>query len=121
MDDEELVRTSIRSFLGHSSLTVLDCANASEALRIVSELKQGLVLLVTDIVMPGMTGMELAQTLIQKMPDLPIIFISGYAAAESGHEQFRHARFLQKPFSRAEMMNAICEGLETCPFKRIPN
>jgi FixJ family two-component response regulator len=71
--------------------------------------------------MPGMTGRELAQALIQKTPDLPIIFMSGYAAAEHGPQRFSHAKFLQKPFTRAELMNAVCEGLEACPFKRTPN
>ena len=119
VDDEELVRASVQAFLGNCGLTVLDCANASEALRVSSGLKDSLVLLVTDIAMPGMSGMELAQALVQQIPDLPILFMSGYAVAGNGHQQFRHAKFLQKPFTRAELMNSLCAELETCPFKRI--
>ena len=119
VDDEEQVRASVQAFRGNCGVTVLDCANASEALRVSSGLKDSLVLLVTDIAMPGMSGMELAQALVQQIPDLPILFMSGYAVAGNGHQQFRHAKFLQKPFTRAELMNSLCAELETCPFKRI--
>lgn len=121
VDDEELVRASLQAFLGGSGLTVLDCADASEALRVFSGLKDSLVLLVTDMAMPGMSGVELAEALVKQIPDLPIIFMSGYGVAENGHQQFSHAKFLQKPFTRAGLMNSVCEGLETCPFKRIQN
>ena len=77
VDDEELVRASLQAFLGNCGLTVLDCADASEALRVFSGLKDSLVLLVTDMAMPGMGGMELAQALVKQVPDLPIIFMSG--------------------------------------------
>ena len=115
VDDEEMLRASVRAFLEHSGLTVLDCGDASEAVTIASELHEGLVLLVTDVVMPKMTGTELAHVLATNSPELPIIFMSGYAAGETGHEQFNHAKFLQKPFTRAMLLDAVCEGLRTCP------
>ena len=115
VDDEEMIRSSVRAFLEHNGLTILDCGDASEALRIASGLKERLVLLVTDVVMPGMTGTELAQLLVDDRPELPVIFMSGYAAGEIGHEQFTGARFLQKPFTRAALIDSVCEGLPTCP------
>jgi len=114
VDDEELVRTSVRMFLEQYGLNVVDCADAAEALRIGAELKDEMVLLITDFVMPKMTGSELAQSLISHRPELPIIFMSGYAAGDIGHERFK-AKFLQKPFTRAKLADTVCKGLQTCP------
>jgi FixJ family two-component response regulator len=119
VDDEEMLRSSVRAFLEHSGLTVLDCGDATEAVNVASELKERLTLLVTDVVMPKMTGTELAHVLVTNTPELPIIFMSGYAAGENGHAQFKDAKFLQKPFMRATLLDAICEGLRTCPRLRL--
>ncbi len=118
VDDEELVRTGIRRFLERIGLTVLDCGDALEASKIASELKEDLVLLVTDVVMPQMAGTELAQLLTNDRPELPILFISGYAAGEIGHDQFNNAKFLQKPFTLSALTDVVCEGLRTCPRLR---
>jgi len=115
VDDEALVRTSIRAYLELNGLSVCDCGDAPEALTVASELKDKLALLITDVMMPKMTGVELARALVVRMPDLPIIFMSGYAAGESGHEEFRQAKFLQKPFSCATLLDTVCEGLRICP------
>jgi PAS domain S-box-containing protein len=118
VDDEEMIRTSVRAMLEHNGLTVVDCGAGAEAVRVASGLKERLALLVTDVVMPGMTGTELAQALVKDRPELPIIFMSGYAAGEKGHEQFDEAKFLQKPFSRAALIDAVCEGLPTCLLQK---
>jgi two-component system cell cycle sensor histidine kinase/response regulator CckA len=115
VDDEELVRTSVRAFLETYGLTVVDTGDATEAAKIGQELKAGMSLLITDVVMPRMTGTELARLLTSDRPRLPIIFMSGYAAGEGGHERFDRATFLQKPFTRASLLDAVCEGLATCP------
>jgi len=122
VDDEAIVRRSVRAYLELSGLTVLDCADASEALKVASELKDKLALLITDVVMPNMTGIELARALVKQMPGLPIIFMSGYAAGEKGHEEFRQAKFLQKPFACARLLDTVCKGLQICPRQgKIPN
>ncbi len=133
VDDEEMVRTSVRMFLERYGLKVADCADSDEALRIGSELKDEMVLLITDFMMPKMTGGELAQLLAKQRPELPVIFMSGYAAGDIGDERLAgakfldgtkildgakilaEAKFLQKPFTRAKLMDAVCQGLETCP------
>ena len=118
MDDEGIVRRSIRAYLEMNGLTVLDCADGSEALKVASELKEKLALLITDVVMPNMTGIELARSLVKQMPELPIIFMSGYAAGEKGHQDFKQATFLQKPFACATMLDTVCKGLQICPSAR---
>jgi CheY-like chemotaxis protein len=115
VDDKAIVRRSIRAFLELYGLTVLDCADASEALKVALELKNRLALLITDVVMPDITGIELARALVKQMPELPIIFMSGYAAGEKGHEEFRQANFLQKPFACATLLDTVCKGLKICP------
>lgn len=117
VDDDALVRTSIRAYLELNGLTVRDCADASEALGIASELKDKMILLITDVVMPKMTGIELARVLEIEMPELPIIFMSGYAAGEKGHEEFGQAKFLQKPFTCATLMDAVWERLRACRWQ----
>jgi PAS domain S-box-containing protein len=111
VDDDALVRTSVRAYLELRGATVLDCADAFEALRVASELNEQLAMLITDVAMPEMTGPELAHALVARMPELPIIFMSGYAAGQSGHEEFKQAKFLQKPFTGAKLLDAVCEGL----------
>ncbi|MCA9061370.1 MAG: response regulator, partial [Planctomycetaceae bacterium] len=65
--------------------------------------------LLTDIVMPGMTGHELAQTLRQQRPGLPALFISGYADTDFIPSRVRDTStaFLQKPFTQSEIIIAI--------------
>jgi CheY-like chemotaxis protein len=115
VDDEEVVRTSVRAFLENEGLAVVSTGDAHEAVKIALGLQSRLVLLITDVVMPTMTGTELAKSLLTGMPGIPIIFMSGYAAGKEGHDQFKQAKFLQKPFSRAALLDTVCEGLRTCP------
>lgn len=117
VDDEEPIRTGLRAVLESFGLAVVDAGDASEALQIAAELKEQLVLLITDIVMPKMKGTELARLLVARHPDLPVIFMSGYTAGEIGYKNFRRAKFLQKPFGRVKLLEAICEGLNSCPLR----
>lgn len=108
VDDEELVRASVRAFLEHAGLTVVDTGDPKEAVRIGRELGDRLFMLVSDVVMPGVTGPELARTLLTIRPGLRVLFMSGYAAVGNGHEEFRSAKFLQKPFTRTTLIEAVC-------------
>jgi CheY-like chemotaxis protein len=113
VDDEELIRTSVKAFLENVGFTVTACESGEEALRMAEELDDKLVMLVTDVVMPGMSGIDIASALVDRKPALPIIFMSGYAAGESGDKRFKHAKFLQKPFSRAGLIAAVHESFDS--------
>ena len=117
VDDDALVRTSVRAYLELNGMTVRDAADAFEALKIASELKEQLVLLITDVVMPKMMGTELARALGNQLPELPIIFMSGYAAGEKGQEEFRQAKFLQKPFTCDTLLDTVRERLRVCRWQ----
>ncbi|MDR3762638.1 MAG: ATP-binding protein [Acidobacteriota bacterium] len=108
VDDEEMVRGSVQSFLEQAGLTVMGCSNGEEAMAAASGLGEQLALLVTDVVMPGMSGTELASALTETHPRLPVIFMSGYAAGEANEFHFQRACFLQKPFTRMGLIDAVC-------------
>jgi PAS domain S-box-containing protein len=107
VDDEDLVRSSVRAFLEQQKVTVVDTGDPSEALSIAEKLGDELSILITDVIMPGMSGPELAHALLAKYPRLPIVFISGYAVADRSQELFPTARFLQKPFTRQMLIDCM--------------
>ena len=112
-EDEQDVREVAREFLESGGYTVLEARNGAEALRLASEYKSAVDLLVTDMIMPGMTGTELAQRLQHKHPGLGVIYMSGYTehtAAEATHGE-PNLRLLTKPFSRGSILRAVREVL----------
>jgi two-component system, cell cycle sensor histidine kinase and response regulator CckA len=64
-------------------------------------------LLITDVVMPGMNGRELADALRAERPDLPVLFMSGYTDLEQGLLELPRSRFLPKPFSVEQLLDAV--------------
>lgn len=103
VDDDDLVRMSTGQMLMDLGYRVLEAASAEEALRL---LDAGLSpdLLVTDHMMPGMSGAQLARQLTSQDPDLPVLIVSGYAEAieiEPGMPR------LSKPFRQAELAASI--------------
>ena len=65
-------------------------------------------MLITDIVMPGMSGPELASCLTERQPGLPVMFISGYT--DSPDALPPGANLLQKPFTRTALLRAVAEA-----------
>ncbi|MDQ3246220.1 MAG: response regulator, partial [Pseudomonadota bacterium] len=105
VDDEELVRASTADMLAELGYAVVEADSAEEALRLVNS---GLApdLLVTDHLMPGMSGTELAHELRGRWRDLPILLVSGYAEAESVAPDLVR---LVKPFRQADLATKLGE------------
>ena len=103
IDDEELVRAATSAMLIELGYAVVEAASAEAALDLV---RGGLVpdLLVTDQLMPGMTGTQFAQMMRVQQPQLPVLIVSGYADADSLSEDFHH---LAKPFRHADLEAAL--------------
>jgi PAS domain S-box-containing protein len=103
VDDEELVRMSTADMLLDLGYQVVEAGSAEEALRLVGE---GLhpELLVTDHLMPGMSGAELAHDLRSQWPDLPVLIVSGYAEAEGVEPGIAR---LTKPFRNSELAASL--------------
>jgi two-component system, cell cycle sensor histidine kinase and response regulator CckA len=113
-EDEQDVREIARQFLESGGYRVIEARDANDAIRIAAEKNGDIDLLVTDMVMPGLSGPELAQRLQREHPGLGVLFMSGYsehAATEMANAD-PSVRLLTKPFSRAAILRAVRETLQ---------
>jgi PAS domain S-box-containing protein len=111
-DDEALVRGLIVDGLERAGYDVLAAADGREALELARVRLEPIDLLVTDIVMPGMSGRDLAEQLVAERPELKILFVSGYPGGAPGDEAAAPGpRFLQKPFTLGELAAAVAEAI----------
>jgi len=108
------VREVAREFLESAGYKVILAANGAEALVRAEEHHGAIDLLVTDMVMPGMSGHELARRLQQEESGLGVIYMSGYSeqAAAEATKSAASAAILTKPFSRAAILRAVREILQ---------
>lgn len=99
--------------LREEGYTVLSAVNGAEAIEIWEDFSSKIDLLVTDLVMPEMGGLELAQVCRGHRSDLPIIFMSGFTeAASSKSEMFTETEtFLEKPFKRDAFLDKVRNAL----------
>ncbi|MEO8294575.1 MAG: response regulator [Gemmatimonadota bacterium] len=113
VEDEVAVRRLASRVLRQQGYVVLEATNGREALRLVEQHKPRLDLLVTDVVMPGMSGPELATRLTGQHPMLKVLYISGYADEALGQRGILNegVDFLQKPFTPQDLTRRIREGL----------
>lgn len=109
VEDEEMVRRIVRRGLERLNYKVLEAADAKSALALVQRGEMPIGVVVTDIMMPGMNGRELADTLQRTNPSLPIVLVSGYAddAARRDGMHTGMQAFLQKPFSAEQLSTTI--------------
>lgn len=112
-EDEQDVREVAREFLESGGYTVMEARDGEEALGLVQKHEGAINLLVTDMVMPGMTGRELAARLKEQRPGLRILYMSGYSeqAASESLQSDPSMRLLTKPFSRLAILRAVHELL----------
>jgi PAS domain S-box-containing protein len=109
VEDEEMVRTMMGEVLRSYGYNVLEAANGKETLEMVGGSRRRVDLLVTDVIMPGMSGKQLAAELLKQTPDLRILFVSGYtgdAIADHGILE-DGVHFLQKPFTPQSLAAAV--------------
>ncbi len=115
VEDERDVRTYTRTVLLNAGYCVLDAPGAVEALEIARNLTEVPAALVTDVLMAGMTGPELAHELRALYPGLPVLFISGYVEDQRRVELVRGtpaSAFLAKPFTPSELLSSVATVLE---------
>ena len=109
VEDETSVRQSIRRNLERLGYLVFEASNGEAALALCRESGESIDVVVTDVMMPGMNGRELADRLQTSHPELRVVFMSGYtddAIRERGLVDETHV-FLQKPFGGPELGHAI--------------
>jgi two-component system, cell cycle sensor histidine kinase and response regulator CckA len=114
VEDEESVRTVTREVLEADGYFVLDAADAVDGIAVYDEHAGEIDLLLSDVVMPGMNGRDMARKLIDKKPDLRVIFMSGYTDTPVLREAFADCNtvYLQKPFSVETLRTRIRQVLE---------
>lgn len=109
VDDDCGVRTLVKDLLEFEGYTVLMAADAATAMRVHEEYQSGVALLLTDVIMPHMNGLELADRLLQREPRLRVLFMSGSEDASRGFG------CVAKPFTGAELIGRVGEVLESSP------
>ena len=115
VEDEEQVRTILKHILEDQGYRVLVASNGEEALSISQDLELDIKLMITDVVMPQMSGRELAERLLEIRPKLPVLFMSGYM----DDAIVRHGLldetldFIQKPFDSASVARKVREVLDS--------
>jgi DNA-binding NtrC family response regulator len=117
VEDDPGVRKMSAEVLRNAGYNVIVAPNAADALRVAEEYKGRMDLLLTDVVMPGMTGPELAGRFSVLFPRVQVLYMTGYTDDAMMHHGFRkHARrLLQKPFSHETLERSVREALELVP------
>jgi two-component system alkaline phosphatase synthesis response regulator PhoP len=112
VDDEGAIRYSISKTLQRVGYQVHTAASGEEALDMMQHQAYDVVL--TDIRMPGLTGVELLAKIKQQAPDAVVILLTGYASLETAIESLRLGAhdYLVKPSSSQDIRNSVSEGLE---------
>ena len=114
VEDEESVRELVRDYLRNSGYRVLEAADGIQALAVAAAHSGPIHILVTDVVMPRLSGRELVTRITPARPDLKILYISGY----TDDSIFRHGvleggvAFLQKPFNLKDLTQKIRQVLD---------
>jgi CheY-like chemotaxis protein len=113
VDDEDMIRSLVRSVLEANGCRVVEADCARGALEWAERGPDPIDLVVTDVRMPGQTGPELARALRVRRPELPIVFISGYAG-ESPIDPTPSSttEYLAKPFPLPSLVAAVRRLLE---------
>ncbi|GEM_PF-3136516 len=113
VEDDDAVRTVVEAMLARSGYAVLTAGTGAEALRLCAERGGRIDLLLSDVVMPGMSGPALVERLREIGPDLSVLFMSGYAGGET--QQLEgigpDAAFLEKPFTHEALTEKVREAL----------
>jgi two-component system, cell cycle sensor histidine kinase and response regulator CckA len=116
VEDEDALRALLREVLESLGYRVLDAGLGAEALRIAREHRGPIHVLLTDLVMPHMTGRELAARLSCLRPELKVLFMSGYGVGAAPRQEIpSDAAYIEKPFTADAMGGAIRALLDSLP------
>ena len=114
VEDDDAMRELTRSCLEGSGYAVLDAANGEAAVRTATEYDAPIHLLVTDVVMPGVSGPGLSKSLLASRPQMKVLYMSGYTAdliAQQGVLD-RQISLLEKPFTKEALLRKVRKALD---------
>jgi PAS domain S-box-containing protein len=114
VEDEEIVRSVAVRVLSAQGYTVIEARSGEEAIAAASAHRARIDLLLTDVVMPGMSGRDLARRLEAVRPEMRVLYISGYAKNGIVHHGVLEpgTSFLQKPFTPGALARAVREAID---------
>ncbi len=107
-EDDESLRVFLANALGRAGHIVTSCGDGDEALAALET--RGYDLLLADIVMPGIDGIELAQRATEHLPTMKVLFITGFAAVALNAQKTganRNAKILSKPFHLRDLVTEV--------------
>lgn len=113
VDDEDVIRNVAARILRRGGYEVMEAGSAADAIALASGLENPIHLLLTDVVMPGASGPELADELVASRPDMKVVFMSGYAREHLPMDSPAAERIIlvEKPFSGADLLRAVGRAL----------
>jgi len=117
VEDDESVRALCRENLETAGYTVLEAADGQKALEIARKESQKIKMVLTDVIMPGMNGRQLADKLAEIIPHVEVVFVSGYTdnALLQIDGDGSHFDFIQKPYSAKVLLRKVREVLNRVP------
>lgn len=117
VEDEEAVRVLARKTLQDFGYRILEAANGEEVLRVIQTHREKIHLLLTDVVMPGMNGREVAERLSPLFPEMKVLYMTGYADTAIVHHGILKpgTALLLKPFNPDALVRKVREVLDKKP------
>ena len=117
VEDEANLRYLARQYLEKQGYKVIEAADGAVAMQIAVAHEKIIHLLLTDVIMPGMNGRELAQRISEIRPNVKVLYMSGYTENVIGHNGMLDAgiRLLQKPFNLRDLKSIVREVLDATP------
>jgi PAS domain S-box-containing protein len=121
VEDDAPVRSMMRRALEGAGYGVLEAGGAAEALDILARTSGRISLVLTDVVMPGVSGRELADRIAELIPGTPVLFTSGYTDGEIVRRGLLEpgVAFIQKPLTPAALVRAVRERLEVATHRLV--
>jgi PAS domain S-box-containing protein len=115
VEDEGQVRQLVQEILQAEGYTVLTAADGDEGLHVCTKYDGRIDLLLTDVVMPGLSGPAMAQCILPIHPTIKVVYMSGYASDAMGDHGILHSgtAFLQKPFTPDTLLGKVREMLDS--------
>jgi CheY-like chemotaxis protein len=110
-EDDPAVRSVVVTVLKRAGYTVLDAAGPIEALELARAYEGRVDLLLTDIVMPQLSGTELAERLTALWPKLSVVYMSGYTDRDITRFDRRDSQFLPKPITPVRLLDTVARVL----------
>ncbi|HEV8588928.1 MAG TPA: PAS domain S-box protein [Pyrinomonadaceae bacterium] len=114
VEDEEMLRKLARQTLKSHGYQIVEASNGNEAVSVSAQHQGAIHLLLTDVIMPGINGSELATRLVKTRPSLRVLFMSGYTDDAIVHQGVldESANFIQKPFTPDGLARRVREVLD---------